>query len=425
MQLAAKLEGSAAKYRLRLLGSLAAVLIGFTTSRSVEAVPTYTPGGCATVNSGGFNQSNTTSGSTTSRHIAGFVVGDKITFQITRTNGASGSDGAFFSLLDVTANLVANSNDTVSTTLVYTVVGPDDLSLAALLEHAGHDATVTASCIAAAAGGGNTDSGRLRSVQVLGSRIVAQNSGTAISGAVSGAIGDALGGGNSAGASQTNAGFAAPAGLGGPGSGANALGGPALRLGSAQSLGAAGHQASITRQSWHAWASVRMTDIDRSNGTGSFTGDQVNALAGIGYRLSPGFVIGVLGGMERFDYEVRALAGSLKGDGWTAGTYAGWQIAPGLRLDLTGAYSGLDYDATAGTAAGSFTGRRWLASGASPAPIRSPASSWNPPRGCSRSGKARAPTPTTSARDKPSAASRRAGSARAAVCSRHSGSAVA
>lgn len=335
------------------------------------SVPSFTPGGCATVNSGGFNHTNTTAFTTTSRSISGFAVGDVITFQIVRSNGGLGSDGTFFTLFDVNHSQVASSNDTVTTSLVYTVTGPDDLSLTAQLEHAGHDGTLTATCAAASSGGStNNDSGKLRTVQVLGSKIVAQTSGNAISGATGTAIGEALGegatsggtgsGGTGQGGTGGGPAFAPPSGLGGPGSGQSALGGPRSRQGS----GAAGfgQQSSVMRHDWHAWASVRGTDVERTGSNSGFTGDQVNATFGLGYRLSRDVVVGVLGGWERFDYEVRALAGTLKGDGWTAGAYAGWRLAPGLQLDVTGAYSGIDYDATAGTAAGSFGGHRWLAS---------------------------------------------------------------
>jgi len=75
------------------------------------------------------------------------------------------------------------------------------------------------------------------------------------------------------------------------------------------------------------------------------------------------FLIGVLAGWETFGYRSDAIQGRLKGDGWTAGAYTGWKLTSNLRFDAAFAYSGIGYDGTAGTAAGSFAGNRWLASG--------------------------------------------------------------
>ena len=90
---------------------------------------------------------------------------------------------------------------------------------------------------------------------------------------------------------------------------------------------------------------------------------QVNLLAGSTRRLLPNFLVGVLGGYETFDYRSDALQGRLKGDGWTVGSYLGWMITQNIRFDAAVAYSGIGYDGTAGTAAGSFAGHRWLVSG--------------------------------------------------------------
>jgi outer membrane autotransporter protein len=92
-------------------------------------------------------------------------------------------------------------------------------------------------------------------------------------------------------------------------------------------------------------------------------GNQVNAIAGLTRRLTPNFLIGVLGGYETFDYRSDSLQGRLKGDGWTVGSYAGWRISQNVRFDAAAAYSGIGYDGTAGTATGSFGGHRFLLSG--------------------------------------------------------------
>jgi hypothetical protein len=67
-------------------------------------------------------------------------------------------------------------------------------------------------------------------------------------------------------------------------------------------------------------------------------------------------------GYEQFKYDVASLAGTLKGDGGTVGGYAAWRLTPYMRWDATIGWSEIAYNATAGTASGSFTGYRWLAS---------------------------------------------------------------
>jgi uncharacterized repeat protein (TIGR01451 family) len=122
---------------------------------------------------------------------------------------------------------------------------------------------------------------------------------------------------------------------------------------------------------WLGWAEVRGATLDHW-GTGApgtvvgapmLYGNQVNLLAGLTRKFTSNFLIGVLGGYETFDYRSDALQGRLKGDGWTVGSYLGWRITEGIRFDAGAAYSGIGYNGTAGTAAGSFNGNRWLVTG--------------------------------------------------------------
>jgi hypothetical protein len=121
----------------------------------------------------------------------------------------------------------------------------------------------------------------------------------------------------------------------------------------------------VEPKDWLLWADVRGSGIDRwgsSTSTPILYGSQINALLGLTHRLAPNFLVGALGGYEIFDYRSDALSGHLKGDGWTVGSYLGWRFAPGLRFDAAAAYSGIGYDGTAGTATGNFSGHRWLVS---------------------------------------------------------------
>jgi hypothetical protein len=114
---------------------------------------------------------------------------------------------------------------------------------------------------------------------------------------------------------------------------------------------------------WLAWIDLRGADFQRTALANDLKGTQLNAIAGLTYRLAPDFLIGVLGGYEHFDYSSQAYNGVLKGDGWTGGGYLAWRLTPTLRFDAGGAWSEITANDTSGTASGSFTGHRWLASG--------------------------------------------------------------
>jgi hypothetical protein len=205
-----------------------------------------------------------------------------------------------------------------------------------------------------------TDSQKLQALQILISKLVATSSGAAITGAIDGAIGDAFSNGGS------------PVTLGPNGMTFNFAAEPksdvAARTDDAFSaLGYAGNptkappRISLDRE-WSAWVDVRGTGWNSNQTSGGFNGDQVNVTAGLGRKLTPDFLIGVVVGYEHFNYDVAALTGTMKGDGGTVGGYAAWRILQTLRWDTTLAWSDIAYNGTAGTASGSFTGHRWLAS---------------------------------------------------------------
>lgn len=251
-----------------------------------------------------------------------------------------------------------------------------------------------------------TDSLNLRAMQALGAPVVAQNSGTAISGAVDAAISEGFSDGGTLvtpSASGMRFNFAAdaddkqagaPARSTDPFSSANGSFASTGRGFAAQpspdhdnastsrvdnAFGALAYASPtkappryVERRDWLAWAEVRGTVLDRwGTGTGAggtvpgasmLYGNQVNLVAGLTRRLAPNFLVGVLGGFETFDYRSDALLGRLKGDGWTVGSYLGWKIAPTIRFDAAVAYSGIGYDGSAGTASGTFRGNRWMVS---------------------------------------------------------------
>jgi hypothetical protein len=239
------------------------------------------------------------------------------------------------------------------------------------------------------------DSLKLRALQVLVTPTVAQVSGQAISGAVDSAIGEAFNGGGafiSPSGSGVRINFAAdpeeqPANASlrstDPFTSANGTfasngrglgfqpGSPARIDDTFNALGYAGPAKApplrvAEPREWLGWAEVRGATLDRWGnlptvpGATVLYGNQINLLAGLTRKFTPNFLVGVLGGYETFDYRSDALLGRLKGDGWTVGSYLGWKITQDIRFDAGVAYSGIGYDGAAGTAAGSFSGNRWL-----------------------------------------------------------------
>jgi Bacterial Ig-like domain (group 3)/Autotransporter beta-domain len=211
------------------------------------------------------------------------------------------------------------------------------------------------------------DSLKLRAMQIIGSKLVAQSSGNAISGAIDNAVTE---------------GFEE----GGP---ILAMAGNGVRFNftadtqdtvrkreriddAFSALAYADGRRGIVKapnaapprppREWFAWADVRGTGWNTDPAKADITGGQVNALAGVTHKLTPNFLIGVLAGYENFDYRSETLNGRLKGDGWTAGAYLGWRLLPSVRFDLGIAHSDVSYDDQAGTATGSFPGHRWLVS---------------------------------------------------------------
>lgn len=246
------------------------------------------------------------------------------------------------------------------------------------------------------------DSLKLRALQVNVTRVIAQNSGQAISSAIDGAIAEGFGDGGS---------FITPNGMGmrfnfsaDPDQPAAASGDKivsdrwngtySLDGGKSNGLGPLGYNNGTKKRSddafaaidraapstkapprattepkdWILWADVRGSGIDRwgstmNSGQAQLYGSQVNALMGLTHKVSPSLVVGALGGYETFDYTSQEFNGKLKGDGWTVGAYLGWKLSPTIRFDAATAYSGISYDGTAGTAQGNFNGSRWLVSG--------------------------------------------------------------
>jgi hypothetical protein len=120
--------------------------------------------------------------------------------------------------------------------------------------------------------------------------------------------------------------------------------------------------ASVVARDWSVWADLRGTGWTDNAANIDLHGDQINVTAGIGRRIFPNLLVGIVAGYEQFKYSVTSLDGSMTGDGGTVGSYFSWRFGGGLRLDGALAWSDVNYDAHAGAADGAFHGSRWLGS---------------------------------------------------------------
>ncbi len=368
--------------------------------------------GCSALN-GSFT-GNVVSGNTSS---TGFSAGDVVTLTVS-TAGTFAS----ISLMGSDSGSLLMPGNTVGTR-TYTVPAgtAETLTIGGVTDGIDAAASYSWSCVSGGGStGGKTDSDKLDNVQNAGSVVVANTSGANISGSVNGAIDNALNQSESASSgsmsstpmgreefadyyassawhveskesesyremyklgldvfdSETKRGFVlyrAPRGYKPVWQPSTASPFAAERRSNvsdrAEEAFAALGYASVNKApsrvapafvpQWSTWADVRGTGFEQSDSS-VFKGTQVNATAGLNYKIRPNLVVGLFGGYENFDYEFASLTGRLKGNGGTVGTYAGWQITPTLRWKGMVGWTGLGYDAKAGSAAGSFDGSRWL-----------------------------------------------------------------
>ncbi|WP_321340632.1 autotransporter outer membrane beta-barrel domain-containing protein [Breoghania sp.] len=113
--------------------------------------------------------------------------------------------------------------------------------------------------------------------------------------------------------------------------------------------------------SWSLWANVQGAWL-----SDSAEGSQVNGTIGLGYKLTPDFVLGGFAGYESFDYDFQEVGGTTlhsEGDGWTIGAYSGLRLSPTLRLDGMIGWTDLSYDVASSLVSGSYDASRWTAAG--------------------------------------------------------------
>lgn len=114
---------------------------------------------------------------------------------------------------------------------------------------------------------------------------------------------------------------------------------------------------------WNAWAEVRETGFDQSDVRSDTHGTQLNVTGGVGRKISPDLLVGVLTVYERLNFTTQSLVGKTSGDGGALGAYAAYRFMPNWSADGAISMSNIWYTTATGTASGSFTGSRWLGSG--------------------------------------------------------------
>jgi hypothetical protein len=182
------------------------------------------------------------------------------------------------------------------------------------------------------------DSLKLRALQIAATRIAAQNSGAAVAGAIHSAVSEGF---------ADDGGLLVPSGSG-------------VRFNSAGNSGGR-NVSNMEKPRWVMWADMLYSGLNTFQPNQQMTGQQWNGLAGMTYRATNDFLVGMLAGYENFDYASQPLNRHFHGAGWTTGTYLGWKPLPDLRFEAGLAYSALSLDGVAGSASGSFPGYSMLA----------------------------------------------------------------
>ena len=388
-------RGSSCTFSVNVTGVAPGVQNNSTTVTSTEGGTGNTTTASITVNSA-------TTSTTLKSSLNPSSFGQAVTFTATVTS-AGGTPTGTITFLDAgiavgTATLAGGVASFATTTLT---VGSHPITASF---PGGGSFTASVSTALVQVVGIPADSVRLRTLQLAVTKVEAQASGAAFQGAVDGAISDGFSdsGGSlitpNGGGLHFNFTGEPQAGLGGGTSefeldhelarGRVARERPVDRT---ELLGAAVHHERQQQRAWqrHTRSSrlCRQPNADQGAAAGrahsprlaglggcarhrlntdvsagDIVGGQVNALLGVTRRLTPDFLIGVLGGYETFDYSSNTLNGRFKGDGWTAGGYLGGRLWPGLRFDAAVARSGVSYDGVSGTASATFPGSRWVGS---------------------------------------------------------------
>jgi uncharacterized repeat protein (TIGR01451 family) len=385
--------GGTCTVSLNVTGTTAGVKVNTTSPVSSAQAPNGSPA-TATLTVG----TATTTTLTSSRNPS--TTGQAVTFTATVAAGGGGTPTGTVTFLDAGSTIGSAPLSGGIATFTTSALTLGSHSITASYGGAPGFSSSTSSAVVQVVGV-PADSVRLRSLQLVVTKIVAQASGNAFSSAIDGAIADGF---SDNGGALINAqeggvhinftaepapqdlknkasefdsaisaresmlrasGFAGqPGSPAQPSSSASRINDAFSSLAYADRMPAKAPpvQSLAVPKDWQIWADVRGTGWKTDLSAGDIHGSQVNAFLGVTRRLTPNFLIGAVGGYENFDYTSNTLNGRLKGDGWTVGGYLGWRLWDGLRFNAGVGHSRVSYDGAAGTASATFPGSRWVAS---------------------------------------------------------------
>lgn len=302
--------------------------------------------GCSALTAGAWNVSQTEP----SGHLPTetFSAGDKITF-VLGVSGSGKTRPRAVNVIEPIGYSAGNVEKIGPATFSYTVV-TNHSSLADTLDRSlfnGWTVTLTAACTSIASG--NTDnSQRVRSPLLSDTKNVAANAGTVPNGTSITGIPytftmNSVGEVPSRVVQRSDDVFPAL--------------GPASGRGYTKALPL------VYAPDWNAWAEVRGTGFDQNDARSDTHGTQLNVTGGVGRKISPDLLVGVLTGYERVNFTTQSLVGKTVGDGGALGAYAAYRFVPNWSADGAISLSNIWYTTATSTSSGSFTGSRWLGSG--------------------------------------------------------------
>jgi hypothetical protein len=95
---------------------------------------------------------------------------------------------------------------------------------------------------------------------------------------------------------------------------------------------------------WGVWMSGGYSHINYNRSDNAFKGRVWTGAAGLDYRLTQNFFLGISGAWEDVSLDTTFNNGNFDGSGWTVAPYAAYIFNEMFSVDVTGGYSNLSYD---------------------------------------------------------------------------------
>ncbi len=111
------------------------------------------------------------------------------------------------------------------------------------------------------------------------------------------------------------------------------------------------------RRVWNVWVSGSVFALDVEQGGSGFRGHLYTGLAGIDYRATDYWLVGIAAGQEKYDLDTSFNSGSFKGSGHTVGPYFGVKLGPALVFDGWAGWTRASYTLLSNAGGTAETGR--------------------------------------------------------------------